>query len=114
MREYLHPGVYIEEIKRGPRPIEGVATSTAAFVGETERGLLRPRLVTDYNEYLRWFGGIFVCDKFMPHAVKGFFDNGGKRVFICRVIDRGGAAVSTIAAGDLTVRALGPGAWGDR
>ena len=39
MPEYLHPGVYIEEIERGPRPIEGVPTSTAAFLGETERGL---------------------------------------------------------------------------
>ena len=34
MAEYLHPGVYIEEIERGPRPIEGVPTSTAAFLGE--------------------------------------------------------------------------------
>ena len=38
MPEYLHPGVYIEEIERGPRPIEGVPTSTAAFLGEAERG----------------------------------------------------------------------------
>ena len=38
MPEYLAPGVYIEEIERGPKPIEGVATSTAAFLGETERG----------------------------------------------------------------------------
>ena len=38
MPEYLAPGVYIEEIERGPKPIEGVATSTTAFLGETERG----------------------------------------------------------------------------
>ena len=38
MPEYLHPGVYIEEIERGPKPIEGVPTSTAAFLGEAERG----------------------------------------------------------------------------
>ena len=37
MPEYLHPGVYIEEIERGPRPIEGVPTSTAALLGETEQ-----------------------------------------------------------------------------
>ena len=46
MPEYLHPGVYIEEIERGPRPIEGVPTSTAAFLGEAERGPTTPRLVT--------------------------------------------------------------------
>ena len=38
MPEYLAPGVYVEEIERGPKPIEGVATSTAAFLGATERG----------------------------------------------------------------------------
>ena len=32
MPEYLHPGVYIEEIESGPRPDRGVATSTAAFL----------------------------------------------------------------------------------
>ena len=38
MPEYLSPGVYIEEIDNGPRPIQGVGTSTAGFVGRTERG----------------------------------------------------------------------------
>ena len=59
MPEYLAPGVYIEEIERGPKPIEGVATSTAAFLGETERGPVKPRLVTSYNGYLRLFGNVF-------------------------------------------------------
>ena len=79
MPEYLHPGVYIEEIERGPRPIEGVPTSTAAFLGETERGPITPRLVTSYKDYQRWFGGVFGDDKFLPYAVNGFFENGGKR-----------------------------------
>ena len=57
MPDYLAPGVYVEEMDSGPRPIEGVPTSTAAFLGETERGPLRPRLVTSFNEYRRWFGG---------------------------------------------------------
>ena len=44
MPQYFHPGVYIEEIERGPVPIEGVPTSLAAFLGETERGTLQPTL----------------------------------------------------------------------
>ena len=36
MPEYVHSGVFIEEIERGPKPIEGVPTSTAAFVGTSE------------------------------------------------------------------------------
>ena len=68
MPEYLHPGVYIEEIEHGPRPIEGVATSTAAFIGETERGPTKPLLVTRYNDYKRWFGGVFDIGKLAEPA----------------------------------------------
>ncbi len=38
MPECLSPGVYVEEIKIGSKPIEGVRTSTAGFLGEAERG----------------------------------------------------------------------------
>ena len=34
---YLSPGVYVEEVDRGAKPIEGVGTAVAAFVGFTER-----------------------------------------------------------------------------
>ena len=86
MPEYLAPGVYIEEIERGPKPIEGVATSTAAFLGETERGPTEPRLVTNYNAYVRLFGEAVGPGKFLPYAVRGFFDNGGRRVYVARII----------------------------
>ena len=89
MPEYLAPGVYVEEIERGPRPIEGVPTSTAAFLGETERGPLRPRLVTTFGEYTRWFGSVFLPDRFMPHTAAGFFANGGKRLYVTRVVGAG-------------------------
>ena len=113
MPEYLHPGVYIEEIERGPRPIEGVATSTAAFIGETERGPTRPRMVTSYNDYKRWFGGVFGVGKYMPYAVSGFFENGGRRVFISRVVTSP-AAAATGNFNDLKVDAVGPGSFGNR
>src|SRR5262245_47896084 len=77
MPEYLTPGIFVEEIERGPRPIEGVPTSTAAFLGETERGPLRPHLVTSYDEYREWFGGTLEGGRWMAHAVSGFFENGG-------------------------------------
>lgn len=113
MPEYLAPGVFIEEIEKGPRPIEGVGTSTAAFLGETERGPTRPRLVTSSNEYLRHFGGAFGDDKYVPYAVTGFFDNGGRRAYICRLVGAG-AATSTLSVGGLDLDASGPGLWGDR
>lgn len=113
MPEYLHPGVYIEEIERGPRPIEGVPTSTAAFLGETERGPIRPTFVTSYTDYKRWFGGTFRDARYMPHAVNGFFENGGKRLYVCRIVGEGATTASGVF-GDFTARAVGAGDWGRR
>jgi len=113
MPEYLHPGVYIEEIERGPKPIEGVPTSTAAFIGETERGPTKPRLVTSFKDYQRWFGGVFGDTKFMPYAVAGFFENGGKRMYVCRVTDDA-ATPAEAAFGTFQIKAVGPGTWGKR
>jgi phage tail sheath protein FI len=108
MAEYLAPGVYIEEIERGPKPIEGVATSTAAFLGETLRGPRLPRLVTSYGEYTRYFGDIFDAGKYLPYAVKTFFDNGGLRCYVTRITGDGAVAATAAVAG-LTVTAIGPG-----
>src|SRR5215471_195671 len=103
MPEYLSPGVYVEEIDTGNKPIEGVSTSTAGMLGVTERGPVNvPILITSYGEYRRWFGerlpiaGFFDnatgphC--FLPHAVEGFFQNEGQRVYVTRVLDLNGAA----------------------
>jgi len=97
MPEYLAPGVYVEEVDTGNKPIEGVSTSTAGMVGMTERGPVNvPILVTSYGEYMRWFGerlNMVVFHNangphcYLPHAVEGFFTNIGKRVYIVRVLD---------------------------
>jgi Bacteriophage tail sheath protein len=113
MPEYLHPGVYIEEIERGPKPIEGVPTSTAAFLGETERGSLTPTLVTSFKDYARLFGGVYDPNKFMPYAVNGFFENGGKRLYVARVVDNA-AKSAQIGLGAFVAEATGPGTWGNR
>ncbi len=106
MPEYLSPGVYVEEIDAGPKPIQGVGTSTTGFVGVTVRGPTdgKPELVTSFADYQRKFGG-FIADPgtsmvnkwaldtteggrwwYFPLAVRGFFDNGGQRLFVKRVI----------------------------
>jgi phage tail sheath protein FI len=100
MPEYLAPAVYVEEIDTGNKPIEGVSTSTAGMIGVTERGPAGvPILVTSYGEYVRWFGerlnrADFGDHCYLPHAVDGFFTNGGKRVFITRVEASGAARAS--------------------
>lgn len=105
MAEYLAPGVYIEEIEAGPKPIEGVSTSTTGMVGMTARGPADglPKLVTSFAEYRRRFGG-YLDDaaldgyQYLPYAVRGFFENGGKRVYIKRVLDTGTADTAGTAA----------------
>src|ERR1700694_5407242 len=123
MPEYLSPGVYVEELNTGPRPIEGVSTSTAGFVGQTERGPEETMLMTSWLEFQRWYGGYLPVDQsFLPYAVQGFFDNGGQRLYIARVVAGTGPNPVNVTAperaalnfGDLAVSAIGRGDWGNR
>ena len=93
--DYKAPGVYVEEINRGSRPIEGVSTNVAGFVGFTEdirngAELFKPMLVTNWSQYLNYFGrpnsdGFTEFNAYLPFAVNGFFLNGGGRCWICSV-----------------------------
>jgi len=93
MPEYLAPGVYVEEEDTGSKPIEGVSTSTSGMVGVTAWGPENiATLVTGFADFQRQFGGYldyrkYTPDKwYLPHAVEGFFTNGGKRLYIVRVL----------------------------
>jgi len=130
MPVYLSPGVYVEEVPGGPRPIEAVGTNITGFVGLTERGSTRPRLVTNWGEFKRWFGDeIDVTQSYLPYAVRGYFENEGSIAFIARVasIDNANPAVAAsidlptqntgganIANNVLRISAIGPGTWGNR
>jgi uncharacterized protein len=94
MPEYLSPGVYIQEVDSGPRPIEGVGTATAAFVGFAAGGPVnQPVLVTNWTQYVNTFSSIenggrrnpYVDGAYLPHSVYGFFLNGGGRCYVTRV-----------------------------
>jgi len=121
MAEFLSPGTFIKEIERGPRPIVGVDTSTAGFLGQTERGPITPRLVTGFEEFKRIYGS-YIDASFLAYAVEGFFLNGGQRCFIERIVrvahheDQSNAlTVENIIIGDiLLISTLGPGSWGTR
>jgi phage tail sheath protein FI len=92
MPSYLAPGVYVEEIETGPTPIEGVSTSTAGVVGMTERGPVNvPILITSSGDFSRYFGGLLDIADFgqhcyLPHAINGFFTNGGQLAYVVRVL----------------------------
>ena len=58
MPTYLAPGVYVEEVSSGSRPIEGAGTAVAAFVGFAEKGPFNePTLCSNWTQFVNTFGG---------------------------------------------------------
>jgi phage tail sheath protein FI len=84
MAQYLSPGVYVEEVDRGSRPIEGVGTAVAAFVGFTEKGPREAQLITSWEQYRSMYGS-FIEGAYLPTSVYGYFLNGGRRCYVVRV-----------------------------
>jgi hypothetical protein len=112
MPEYLPPDEYVSENSSTPKSIEGLSTSTAGFVGLTERGPLRPRLLTSWLEFQSWYGDCRYDLSYLAYAIQGFFDNGGRRCYVSRVVPDGSTTTSG-AIGSLSLSAIGPGAWGN-
>jgi len=122
MPQYLSPGVYVEEVDSGSRPIEGVGTAVAAFVGIAERGPFNePTLVTNWSQFTQTFGD-FVDGAYLPHAVFGFFLNGGGTAYVVRVGSDGAGpaaaraelmAASNPSLGSYRISALEGGAGGN-
>ena len=107
MPEYLAPGVFVEEVPSGVKPIAGVSTSTIGMVGMTERGPVnRPALVTSFGDFTRTFGGLLNSAVYtnhrdaLPHAVQGAFDNGAGRVYVNRIVGDGADFATVDLLGD--------------
>ena len=125
MPEYKSPGVYIEEVDRGTKPIEAAGTSMAAFVGITaeasikridpstgqrvvaEAVLNKPTLVTSWTQFVSIFGD-FTPGAYLPDAVYGYFANGGGPCYVVslRALKEGGQASASASA---TIPAKGRG-----
>jgi phage tail sheath protein FI len=98
MPQYLSPGVYVEEVEAGSRPIEGVGTAVAAFVGLAARGPYnQPTLVTNWSQFVQNFGD-FAEGAYLAHAVYGYFLNGGGSCYVVRI---GGNGTAPTARGEL-------------
>lgn len=124
MAEYLSPGVYVEEFESGAKPMEGVGTSTAGFVGLAQRGPVEgvPQLITNFSDFRRTYGGYLSQNeygdyRFLAYAVESFFTNGGSRCFVTRVAPSDAKCSEGFAPSKentvLTFTAKNPGVWGD-
>jgi len=124
MPEYLAPGVFVEEVSYRAKSIEGVSTTTTGFVGATRYGPtdLEPEIITSLVEFERIYGGQAKLsyagteqDNYMWNAVRGFFEEGGKRLYVARAFTAGtsnGRANRALVHG-LRIQARFPGAAGN-
>lgn len=130
MVEISFPGVFVEETSFRAKSIEGVSTSTTGLVGPTRFGPLdvKPRLITSLGEFERtygdgkhlYFSDTAVMHNYLWHAVRAFFEEGGKRLYISRVFKPGkddGIASATLPGSGSTnafrIRARCPGETGN-
>ncbi len=113
-----YPGVYVEEIPSGVRPITGVATSITAFVGRALRGPVDEAItITSYADFERIYGGLWL-ESALGYAVSDFYRNGGTTAIVVRVHktktnDTAGITLGT-GARQLALLAASPGAWGSK
>jgi phage tail sheath protein FI len=102
MPEYLAPGVFVEETSFRSKSIEGVSTSTTAFVGPTRSGPVGgvPELITSFAEFERMYGGLDDLTyapntNYLAHAVMAYFNEGGARLYVARVAGTSAAATGS-------------------
>ena len=141
MPEYLAPGVFIEEVPARLKAIEGVSTSTAGFVGRASRGPVAgfplpftpaaadaqrvvvpidpaPVLVTSFADFQRQFGAPLPLPdpdhvSYLGWAARAFFDNGGKRLYVARVVGVEAARSTVTVAQGTVIRLARPARAGD-
>ncbi len=115
----------------GARPIAGVGTSTAAFVGWADKGPTNIAvLVESWTDFQAQFGGLSGSNgvpNYLGYSVSQFFGNGGQQAYIVRIAWDGSlawagapspsqparAASATGIGGAFTLYASSPGAWGN-
>ena len=120
MPTLTYPGVYVQEVSSGVRPIEAASTSTAAFVGLAEKGPDdEARRITSWTEFQRHYGS-YVDESYLAESVFQFFNNGGRQCYVVRITRSDAVTASTTAENreatpEAGVRfdAKNKGAWGN-
>lgn len=122
MPAYSTPGVYYERVDASAPAISAIRTDVAGFVGMAARGPIdTPLPVQSWRQFQAHFGS-FIGAGFLAYAVRGFFENGGRRCWVVRVASRDplvGAQAASITLRDASdkeiwrIAASSPGSWGN-
>jgi phage tail sheath protein FI len=120
MPNYLSPGVYVEEVSGGSKPIAGVGSSTGGFVGIAEKGTVNQAvLVTNWSQFVKEFGS-FIPNGYLAYGVYSFFAEGGSSCYVVRVTPEGSTKASLVLKGDnnskeaLSIDSRSVGVWGNQ
>ena len=120
MASIMSPGVYVKEVSSGVKPIAGVGTSTGAFVGIAEKGVIgKAVLVTNWSQFVKEFG-TFISDGYLAYAVYSFFAEGGTTCYVVRAApdDAVSSGITIRNGGDtddaIILTATSEGTWGNR
>jgi hypothetical protein len=119
---YLTPGIYVEEVSMGTRSIQGVGTTTAAFVGRApnpEARLHEAVAINGWAQFLKEYTRPGSPSTDLARAVYGFFENGGQRCFIVNIGEgrtlagdaRGRGGLAALDAVDEVAMVAAPGFW---
>lgn len=85
MPTYAAPGIYIEEVSTGTKPIAMATTSTAAFLGvppAADAHVNEPFAVSNWSQFVREYVRADSPSTALARAVFGFFNNGGARCYV--------------------------------
>jgi phage tail sheath protein FI len=117
MASYLSPGVYVEEVDSGSRPIEGVGTATVGFVGiapNADASVNEAVPLVNWGQFMRAFVRDGDASTPLANGVHGFFLNGGTRCYVVNIgnggaISGNGAGLDALAAIDEIAMVAAPG-----
>jgi len=116
-----YPGVYMEEVSSGVRPIAAASTSTAAFIGQAEKGAIGEAVkIYNFTEFQNLYGS-YLSSSYLAHSVFQYFNNGGSKCYIVRVTGANTETASinlfdrddTTPLRSMTISAKNAGVWGN-
>ena len=116
-----YPGVYMEEVSSGVRPIAAASTSTAAFIGQAEKGAIGEAVkIYNFTEFQNLYGD-YLSSSYLAHSVFQYFNNGGSKCYIIRVTGENTETASidlfdrddVTSLRSMTISAKNAGVWGN-
>lgn len=118
MPSYNAPGVYVHDIVKGSQSITQLSSSVGVLIGTMRSGVVnKAQKIGSWSEFVSLYAnGLdtpYSENSYLPHAVFGFFNNGGKELYILNVKKNAKKATIKSAKNNITVTALSEGVWGN-